>query len=1444
MKKMLLMILGLISTTTLQTAPLDLSDTPLFLTDKVSPLTMLVIGRDHKLYFEAYNDSSDVDGDGTIDIRFNPKIDYFGYFDPYKCYNYNSSYGFFSPSSVTSDKTCSGNWSGNFLNYLTTARLDAIRKILYGGYRVFDSNSAVILERTYIPQDAHSWGKEYTSPAVDGYDISQYTPYAVPTSGRHLFANTTLRLGTGAPLLRVSLNQPYRVWEWLSIERPVAGSRAINGGNGPFLSNITDFSVRVQVCDSSVGLEDNCQTYSNGSHKPIGLLQRFGENDSMYFGLITGTYNNNLQGGVLRKNISSFTDEVDLNTGQFTSVNGIVSTLNKLTVTGFGTNYVYDCGFITTRKLNNGECQMWGNPLGEMMFEAVRYFAGKSSPTSAFTYSGGTDATLGLPNESWQNPYATYPRCSKPNLLVISDIYPNYDSDQVPGSYFNAFSSDLSPALNASSISQSIFSGEGFGVVSAFIGQSAGSTDGAPTPKPISSFGNIRGLAPHDANIEGSYYSASVAHYGLTNDVNSAEGSQNIASYMVGLSSPFPEIKFNVGGNPVTIIPFGKSVKGSGINAAEGSYQPNNNVVDFYIESLSDTSGVFRVNFEDVQQGADFDMDAIVKYNITVNADNTITIQTDSVYAAGGITQHMGYIISGTEQDGIYLEVRDLDTVASNDVDYFLDTPPGQPPGGSWEDNAALPTNTTRTFKPSSSTSAAVLLNSPLFYSAKWGGFKDSNNNNIPDLQSEFDSTGDGVPDNYYLVTNANNLESQLEAVFSTIIEQTGSFASAALSSGFLSSDTRIYQSFFNSDDWSGQLLSFSVDPSTGDIETNGTGPNGAVWDAGEKLDIQNFNNGRVILTYKPSSGIGVPFRWPSTPSSPGTNEIDSTQVQALNLNPVTGVSDALGDDRLEFIRGNRTLEQQNGGTFRDRDRVLGDIINSTPIFVGAPRQEYPEIWPTGDAENNVSYAAFKQTNINRQQMIYAGANDGTLHGFNAETGSELIAYVPSKIYDNLAFLTSENYTHKYYVDGPPNVIDVFINNQWRSILVAGLNGGGQGIYALDVTDPSIFSENNASSIVKWEFTDLDDADLGFTYSQPSVVRLANGQWAAIFGNGYNNTVADGNASLTGNGVIYIVNIDTGALIKKFDTEVGMNDDPLGLSRPNGIATPTVVDTDGDSIANFIYAGDLFGNVWKIDISSSNPNQWDFAFKQGRTSQPLFVAQDSNGNRQPITIKPTVSRLQGDPSGIQVYIGTGKYLETSDKTDLNVQSIYALRDTNTTVINSRSELRAQTILQEEDGVRVTSENLLANNDRGWYMDLIVDNNAEGERIISNLVFRNDVIIFSTLIPTNDPCDFGGTGWLMELNAFTGTRLNYNVFDLNNDGGFDANDSVEYTAGGTTTNVSPSGIESTVGLITTPAIISAGDTDYKYLSGTSGNIQKIGENPGAGRYGRQSWRQLR
>jgi len=1611
-------------------ATAGIADEPLFLSDQAPPLNLLVMGRDHKLYYEAYNDASDLNGDGVLDVGYKPSsIDYYGYFNSYSCYEYDSGHGRFEPTSSSSDKTCSGTdeWSGDFLNYLTTSRIDAIRKVLYGGTRSTDSTSLTVLERANIPQDAHTWGKEYYNVAHDGYDIRDYTPLDLPAEGtRHLFANATL-LNTTTPLLRILNDTTYRVWEWVSIEQPVAGSKCDNGtrsncersggtiseivpdeffsglqqniysatsaptiqshedfesavttyaiaannivsqsvsnisgsrggdrflniisgslvisksglyeffidgddaveviidddldgysnndfvlgwygahsaagaassyhsgsvfltaGNYPITfrhqeltgdaswdlywgrtvpsSVITDYTVRVEVCNSSY-LESNCQAYSDGTntaYKPVGLLHEYGEPGKMKFGLLTGSYQNNTQGGVLRKAVSDFNDEVNPTTGQFTNTVGIVKTLDRLKTVDFS-NYKYSCGWITTRPMNNGECSMWGNPIAEMMYEGVRYFAGKGAPTSEFNISttGNDDADLGLPLAAWDDPYSSNPTCSQPFELVISDINPSYDSDSLPGVNSNfgsggGLSGSDHLAMDVEALGQTIWDHEYGGDKSVFIGQVGSEYDGSPSPKTASSFGDIRGLAPEEPTKQGSYYPASVAYYARITDLNTAADDQKMSTFSVALASPLPEINIPVGGQTITLVPFGKSVGGQSISATKGRFQPTNQIVDFYVESLSPTKGVFRINYEDVEQGADHDMDAIVKYTYEVNADNTVTVTLESQYAAGGIKQHMGYVISGTTHDGTYLEVRDIpDNSSDNDVDYFLDTPPGELPNGHWQDNKSLPLTASRKFTPATNANAAVFLKDPLWYAAKYGFFDETVNNATPnDLPDsvEYDADQNGAPDNYFLVTNALTLTSQLSKAFDDIVGANTSAASVSSNSTRLGTNTSIYQASFNTESWAGSIKSY---PLQGDGSIGGS-----EWEAGQLLDaVSSPEVNRKIYTIDPASGVGIPFDWSSLAAS----------QQAFLNKDIGGASDGLGELRVDYLKGARCNEEQYetssptascyNGFFRDRNSILGDVVNSDPWFVGTQNYGYKDL-PGTEGASYVSYRNGPQY-LNRTGMLYVGANDGMLHAFDAgvhaqsdpvpaNAGKEIFAYVPNGVFSKLSALTAPSYTHHYYVDGPARATDAYVdvngggNYNWETILVGSLGAGGKGVYALRVTDPDNFS----ASDILWEVDPSTSGyqDLGHVLDQPFVVRMANGQWAAIFGNGYESNL--------GHAVLYIADLTTGALIKSIDVGGTSN----GLS---GVAPVDFHAGMTDSIVDTIYAGDLLGQMWKFDVSDANTSKWESAFTHNasgtKVPDPLFTARGPSGNVQPITARPEIGVAVEtvDVGDLMVYFGTGQYFENGDNVVVsspNIESMYGILDKGTRITaTDRSSLVEQTIDTESNvsgfEARILSSNPIDFDTKmGWYLDLKSPSlGPQGERIVERPQLSSGYLIYVTLIPNKNVCEFGGDSWTMIVNPATGGNLGKTVFDVNGDGLYDSGDNV----GGTTV----SGRKSTTGIISSPAIISAGDVLHLITSGTdmsNGNNGNNGINDETissddDSSGRGSWRQIR
>lgn len=754
-----------------------------------------------------------------------------------------------------------------------------------------------------------------------------------------------------------------------------------------------------------------------------------------------------------------------------------------------------------------------------------------------------------------------------------------------------------------------------------------------------------------------------------------------------------------------------------------------------------------------------------------------------------------------------------------------------------------------------------------LWLAGKYGGFTDGVDEKDPftfGAGDIWDENNDGVPDNYVLATQPQNLVSGLNRAFQFIDEKTSSASSAAINSGTYTSGSRIYQTRFNSADWTGQLLAFRINPDG----TLGTAPNDgdlsddeAEWDAatapGTPPTIPKVANptSRQIIT-RDSTGQAVSFTWGSF-SGAGGDLVGQSQLHATNPTIAQAV--------LNYIRGDGSNEIPNGLQFRSRTTKLGDIVSSAPVFVGAPSFRY----------RFDNYATFASTSgqANRTRMIYVGSNDGMLHGFN-QNGVEVFAYIPQAVFPRLKNLASPAYSHEYFVDGSPSMGDAYFTRggttSWHTVLVGGLNKGGKAVYALDITNPSTLAtaESNPNAVALWEYT---DTDLGYTFSQPTIAKLRNGRWAAIFGNGYNSSE---NPSSNGNAILYIVDLADGTLIRKLDTGVG-NDDrsAAGVAYDNGLSTPAVVDINADRIADYVYAGDLFGNMWKFDLTSTSDSAWDVAY----AGEPLFTAADASGNRQPITVRPEVTRGPAG-AGMVVLFGTGKYLENADvlSTPTRVQSFYGIIDPNTGVaatdrVTDRADLTQQTIDAEgafdpadPDGaagplpdpdpvnVRVTSENTIGPS--GWYLDLLSPAGYQNEKQVTNPIVRNGNVIFTTAIPTLNPCEPGGRSWIMEMSALTGARLPVPPFDVNHDGQFDDNDRVAIDTDGDGTadvigNVSGRAGDDLMGLLQSPGVIDAEPqpgrpVQFKYSPGSSGGIQSITENPGAGAAGRQSWRQIR
>ncbi|MFQ2219641.1 pilus assembly protein [Aeromonas enteropelogenes] len=662
----------------------------------------------------------------------------------------------------------------------------------------------------------------------------------------------------------------------------------------------------------------------------------------------------------------------------------------------------------------------------------------------------------------------------------------------------------------------------------------------------------------------------------------------------------------------------------------------------------------------------------------------------------------------------------------------------------------------------------------------------------------------------FFSAADPDTFAEALSSTLAQIAARNSSASSVTANATRLDSNTHIYQARYNSGDWSGQLVSIPLnsDGSLGNI----------AWDAATQIPEPSA---RSIFTRQ--GGAGIAFTW---------EVLNNTNRALLNI-----AGDNLGESRVAYLRGERGGEQRNGGVFRNRSDLLGDIINSDPVYVG--KRDYGYSSATGLTQTErESYQAFLSSTAiaRRPPMLYVGANDGMLHGFRVADGVEQLAYIPASLLGELPQLTRPDYNHRYYVDGTPRVGDAYLGSRWKTLLLGSTGAGGKAVFAIDVTAPNNFTADK----MLWEFT---HSEMGIALAAPTLVRVkADNKWVALVANGYNSN------SQTAR--LFVLDLATGAVIKEIDTQVG------SASEPNGLSSPLPVDEDGDRVVDYVYAGDLQGNLWKFDLSDNNSAQWGIAFKAGNKPKSLFQACDgacSTSTRQPITMRPLA--IRHPRGGIMVLMGTGSYFTNDDKslpTNPRLEAVYGIWDTGSEV--SRSQLLQQSITHEfvangttiKFNVRVvSSRDVNYTSQKGWYLVLKSPGLSKGvgERAVSEMLYRHKRLIFNTLIPSADACDFGGRSWLMELDPVSGARLTYSVFDVNGDGAVNDDDYVGIKdEAGNDIKVPVSGKQFDE-LTTTPSVVEDADMERKYISGSSGNISVTLEEGAGDLGGRQSWLQL-
>ncbi|MGV3742720.1 MAG: pilus assembly protein, partial [Burkholderiaceae bacterium] len=555
-------------------------------------------------------------------------------------------------------------------------------------------------------------------------------------------------------------------------------------------------------------------------------------------------------------------------------------------------------------------------------------------------------------------------------------------------------------------------------------------------------------------------------------------------------------------------------------------------------------------------------------------------------------------------------------------------------------------------------TRAVKPQDSQLFLAAKYGGFRDVNKNGNPFATyaddgkalvrldtEEWDSAGSGSPDAYLIAGDPRALIDGVRSMFAMLVDEGTDDFYEHVRHGVLvppdetgKADATLYQAGFSRIRWRGSLKKFRVRVTAdGDAERSAM----PVWDAGKILTGTRDTpplpspDERKIFTYGTHPGkqqSTVEFRWQA---------LDAMQRTSLSTTSGDARDEDLGEMRLNYLRGDRTRELgRRDGIFRVRRTILGDIVNSIPVYAGPPDATHQDI----------DYPAFQAQYRQRTKAVYVGANDGMLHAFDADSGVELFAYVPNALMPSLALLTQPEYRHRPFVDGGIAVGDAKVQGKWRTVLAAGMGAGAQGVFALDVSDPAHFDRGLGAI---WEFTDRDDPDIGHVMAAPQIAKfrtkmaggLASYEYFIVVPSGINHYKADGAGtfSSTGQPVLFLLSLQKepssawklGVNYYKIRLPAGETNAPQALSQP-------VLAGDAAGAVRHAYAGDIQGNLWRFDFKDGAP--WSKAL--GSNAKPLFTARDQDGGRQPITTQPRLVYAPG--KSYMVLFGTGKFLEAQD----------------------------------------------------------------------------------------------------------------------------------------------------------------------------------------------------
>jgi type IV pilus assembly protein PilY1 len=1454
-----------------------------------APMMTLVSSRDHTLFAPIYTDFEDIDGDGVMDTTYKPDYRYYGYFDQDKCYRYNNTGARFEPVAYAQVASGTGvlgcapvsnanneekpsYWLGNFLNWATMTRIDVIRKMLYGGSRVVDTVSDTTLQMAHMSQDAHSFVKYY-----GGADIGLFTPFSdgdLDSQGLTICNRGSVNAegaDKGGPRIRLAKGN-FSLWATIPSKTVCrwsdegdaytfgAKTRAFYARYGTFananqahktslpgngdkaLAPVLDGSasaqlaVRVQACVKSDVLtpDKRCRAYlssSGVSYKPTGILQDYGTSTNadlasrVEFAMLGGSYDWNMRGGALRKNMGSLNDEVDLTSGRFCfnfssaeiktmtlpanckDNGGIIASFDKVRLYEIGdynakardmdllSKVETGVKFVLPDRLKNGAFPSWGNPMSEMLTQALYYLSNKDMGNASL-FAGGAgrdiDKVLELPAVGRAiDPYADttdsasgksrklmYGRgiCRPSNVLAISSGSTNFDTDE-GDSNTGAQSGSLYAGLRTMSgssiadLTRRVGDNEKINGTS----RSVGATDGtfgvidgvlkaaSCTVKAITGLDGVAGICPDAPGIKGTYLGAGAALFANTNLIRNKSELENaptdlppyagrVKTYAASLAGGVARVEIPIGGRTVVITPesswdhnlsqimpgamltfkaIGKEVK------AAGDGKP----------STFRSSGSYVVTWNDTQFGGDYDMDMVgfLRWEVHQldNGTYRLDVLTDVLaHDAGGRGSH-GYSIVGVEpaEEARYLTHGSNDMLRAADsacnglqessLEYVLKcrfanggmaTTTGNRDtvardGFEWPSSVTVDgqkykvdfirepgdvtpadqssTTTRRSFVLSGKAGdgSQTTLRDPLWYIAKYGSFDTSetafhaSTNKLPDEPTATGSganrnwdkiknngvtcsggnCADGEPDGYFLARRPDLLEERLRNLFDGL--NGSSNAAVAVSTSQLITSSLMFVASYED---KGNVRGGTVNAYQ--LGSDGYFSSTATWNAALKLGDEQAV--RHVITNGP--GAASPFASEGSPLTyedvnalhkEGT-DTTSTFVQALG----SGADEAsikLAKNLIDYLRGQKL--GLDGQIFLDRGnkKAMGTVVNSTPWLQDPSTTaryvdgDFPQI--------ETPYSTFTLNRLNNNKVLWVGANEGLLHGFEASTGQPMLSYLPGPLVSSLSTALSFSRVDAIpLMDGSPFTGDVLLGEgtsaRWRTYLFSSLGRGGKAVFALDVTDTGSLEsatnprgglqEGNAGNIFKWTFTAADDADLGHNLSDPIVnptsgqsgpiVRLNNGKFGVLVPNGY--------GSANGVGALFILYADgpvNGQWTRVSNTNPAGNYVKLShlstgsTESGNGYMGVTWADLNNDTTADVIYVTDLKGKVWKYDVRDVDPLKWGSAFKEsGGTAKPFFAATSPSGQAAPITTAPV---LTFPPfGGVMVSLGSGKSIENGD----------------------------------------------------------------------------------------------------------------------------------------------------------------------------------------------------